>query len=87
LESGLILQPLRLEGKRHLESSILLVVVVVLGLPGGEAIEHDDDKEAAGFFLIVLVVAALLGLPVVGKSRSQSGTLAYIKGCMDCYPF
>ena len=62
LEPELILHPLRLEGKRHLESSILLV-------------------------LIVLVVVALLGLPVLGKSRSQSGTLAYIKSCMDCYPF
>ena len=41
----LILQPLRLEGKRHLESSIVLVVVVVLDFLHRRQIEDDDEHE------------------------------------------
>jgi hypothetical protein len=52
LEPGLILQPLRLEGKRHLESSIVplfglivLVVVVVLGLLAVKKSRTKNDDE------------------------------------------
>jgi hypothetical protein len=63
LEPDLILQPLRLEGKRHLEVPLLVRL-----------------RGKRGNFLIVLVVVVVLGLLVVGKSRSQSETaFAYIK--------
>jgi hypothetical protein len=67
LGTWLILQPLRLEGKRHLE---VLVLVLVLGLLVRKAIEDEDENEDGGSpLLLVFVLFPFLVRSQAGRSR------------------